>query len=94
MADWLKGVDLLDPEAVAAAARPHMAKMTNPNGLDRAESCRLAWRQAAAARADELNLEEDVLASLFWAVTNALEAVGLDLMDGKDWCESATGVRA
>jgi hypothetical protein len=90
VAEWLDGVDLLDPEAVAAAARPVMAAMTNPNGLDRAQAVYEQWDAAVTAvywlePADFAELRADRL--------NALEAVGLDLMDGKDWCESATGVR-
>lgn len=88
MADWLAGVDLLDPEAVARAARPVMAAMTNPNGLDRANAARVAWL------ADVPDMDFADLCELELAVTNALERVGLDLMDGDDWRESATGVRS
>jgi len=87
MPDWLAGVDLLDPEAVGAAARPVMARMSNPNGLDRAESCYQDWLAIGEGWA---YLE---LPGLKQRTRNALEAIGVDLMDSDDWRESATGVR-
>lgn len=94
MAEWLEGVDLLDPEAVAVAARPVMAAMDNPNGLERAAVCCIKWCSAVATVAGEHDLTEPEWDALERRVGNALDLVGLDLMDGKDWCESATGVRA
>ena len=94
MADWLAGVDLLDPGAVAAAARPVMAAMTNPNGLDRAESCYQDWLLAYYAHDEWKQGECEQTWTRRWHAQACIEHEGLDLMDGKDWCESATGVRA
>ena len=95
MADWLAGVDLLDPEAVAAAARPVMAAMTNPNGLDRAEACYGKWLKVWDVLPQIVAMKnEPTVAYQIWQrrTLDALQAVGLDLMDGDDWRESATGV--
>jgi len=89
VAEWLDGVDLLDPEAVAAAARPVMAAMTNPNGLDRAHACLLGWWAVLPPEV----MERDDWRTLAVGMRDRLDLVGLDLMGWKDWCESATGVR-
>jgi hypothetical protein len=89
VADWLAGVDLLDPGAVAAAARPVMAAMTNPNGLDRAESCWLDWLVEVVPQCGTDRMSDPAWSHLKSSTTNALEAVGLDLMDGRDWRKSA-----
>lgn len=89
MADWLAGVDLLDPEAVAAAARPVMAAMTNPNGLDRAAAVSFQW-ELATWHDDEIQaMDGDDWQAMISRTFDALEAVGLDLMDGRDWRKSA-----
>lgn len=95
MADWLACVDLLDHEAMVAAATPVMAAMTNPNGLDRAQHCYELWRDAWHAAHPWIAKAHPVAAGNYMRTTsNALDAVGLDQMTGKDWRESATGVRA
>ena len=89
MAEWLDGVDLLDPEAVAAAARPVMAAMTNPNGLDRAAAVSFQW-ELTTWHDDEIQaMDGDDWQAMISRTFDALEAVGLDLMDGRDWRKSA-----